>query len=69
MIEPMYADALQHDERNVLDALENFRDALKQAKTVNEALVLHHRLDRLYHGLDALTGEALDIANALCVRM
>lgn len=67
MAEPaIYADLLECSERAVRDALEDFKRALANARTVNDALVLHHRLQALYLGIDQLSVLALEKADALC---
>lgn len=62
----IYADLLECSERAVQDAMGDFKAALANAKSVSEALALHHRIQALYLGLSALSTLALEKADALC---
>lgn len=66
MIDTMYRDSLQYSERAILEAVSDFRVAIQQATSVEEALCCYQRLRAVVDELSAAELFALERADTLC---
>lgn len=62
----LYADVVDHAERSILDALNEFQRQIQTAESVDRALQLVERLNALSMHLDLTLRSALDKGDALC---